>query len=831
MLPNRNLSPLARKLWIVVLALSPAACLAGVWLFSQGLQKQGLRFEVNRAQALQRVAGLAASKGVGLEGWTGYVQPSGNDTMHAYRRMPRDYPEGLLRLSPDIEIQAGFAGRDKNGDLQTFHADLGPEGQVLGFNLDLEDGQYGPDAGEDEARQLAQSAFDGILKDSGIVMEGPEVDSDRKGDSVVRSFQWEGAHPRFPELEFEFRADVRGSQLTRVDLDTDLEEDFVDERLDLQPLPVLLLGIAAFISVFCISIYCFIRFVRRNQQKEIPRKGILAIGGFFGTGYALIAVHAIWDALAPTDLHPLLFWVVVASVFLMLGMAGLCIGAAWAATEGDLREASPGKLTSLDALIAGKLFSRNVSRSMVVGAALGGWLLLAFTSISLLWQDHLAAGFSVERAASLAYARFPVLFTLISPLADTIPPIVAGLLAPLSLAYRRFSSPGRRKAVFLVAAFLGCSLIGADVYYYIAWILVTVLIFATLLLLYFTFDLLTAVVGLSFLSFLVSATTVATITTGQSTQVGLLSGLVAIGLSVQLYFAFKGRIYTDREVRPVYARHMAHRQSMQAEVSAARQAQLRLAPQGIPSIPGLSVAADCRPARVVGGDFYDFFPMSERSLGILLAEGGGKGLSSALSIAFAKGVILPLAARGRSPDDIFSRLLPALRPLLDEESRIGLLYAVADLDAGILSWTRLGSYPRLLACGDEPDGRMAPPETQEGSRSLQIDGRSFEIFSSSLTLRPGDRLVLFTDGVAEALSAVDSATSPERWILDFLSSRREDSAQEVQKALFKALAPKIKKARKRGIEDDVSAILLQIDRETQAAPAPQSAAEVQVEVA
>src|SRR5262249_37607914 len=121
-------------------------------------------------------------------------------------------------------------------------------------------------------------------------------------------------------------------------------------------------------------------------------------------------------------------------------------------------------------------------------------------------------------------------------------------------------------------------------------------------------------------------------------------GIIAlsVGLSIligAIIFSFKGRFYHEDEVKPIYAKHIAERLLMKAEASAAREAQRRLMPESLPNISHFSIAASCAPAYEVGGDFYDFFELEPGKLGVLIAEGGGKGLGSALSVAFAKGFL------------------------------------------------------------------------------------------------------------------------------------------------------------------------------------------------
>src|SRR4026207_1416158 len=99
-------------------------------------------------------------------------------------------------------------------------------------------------------------------------------------------------------------------------------------------------------------------------------------------------------------------------------------------------------------------------------------------------------------------------------------------------------------------------------------------------------------------------------------------------------------------------RQAAEKKRLEEELRIAREIQMWLLPQGPLEMPGLSVTALCVPAREVGGDYYDFFRLSDRRLGILIADVSGKGTSAALYMAELKGLMLSLSQIHMSPRDL-----------------------------------------------------------------------------------------------------------------------------------------------------------------------------------
>jgi sigma-B regulation protein RsbU (phosphoserine phosphatase) len=374
------------------------------------------------------------------------------------------------------------------------------------------------------------------------------------------------------------------------------------------------------------------------------------------------------------------------------------------------------------------------------------------------------------------------------------------------LTYRAFGSRRLRAVSLALLATLGCSWIGLQIQPFAAGALVTIVTAACLLLSFLVGDLLTSMVALGAYSFVSYLVHVAGRGPAVRDTLFFSASLALAGLAFGILASLRGRRYLEDEVRPLYAQHLAQRQSLQAEVSAARQAQQRLGPQTIPVIEGLTLAASCRQAEGVGGDFYDFFPITRSKLGIFLAEGGGSGISSALSIAFAKGLLMPMVDRVESPTEVVARLCAALNPLLASRNGMGLLYAIVDTAAGTLRYARFGSYPRLLV------NRAGSPASAAVETECKLVGQGgSNAVECRAMLVPGDNVVFFTDGLAQTLAAAEKAPADE-WLLAFLSSRRETSADEIHRALMEALRSKIKRARRNGVDDDLSAIVLRLGK-------------------
>jgi sigma-B regulation protein RsbU (phosphoserine phosphatase) len=194
------------------------------------------------------------------------------------------------------------------------------------------------------------------------------------------------------------------------------------------------------------------------------------------------------------------------------------------------------------------------------------------------------------------------------------------------------------------------------------------------------------------------------------------------------------------------------KQRLDDELRIAREIQKSLLPVRPPQMAGLGIADLCEPAREVGGDYYDFFELGPRQLGVLIADVSGKGTSAALYMAELKGLMLALSHTERSPRQLLMTVNHLLAEHLDNRSFITATYVVIDLDLMTLTYARAGHTPLIVVSGGKsetivPDGMVL---------GLRLPGAShrFETLLEEQTrpLHPGDLIVLYTDGITEAMN-------------------------------------------------------------------------------
>ena len=186
------------------------------------------------------------------------------------------------------------------------------------------------------------------------------------------------------------------------------------------------------------------------------------------------------------------------------------------------------------------------------------------------------------------------------------------------------------------------------------------------------------------------------------------------------------------------------RQRLENELSIAREVQQQLFPHTLPQLPGLQLAAICRPARSVSGDYYDFIPLGPSRLGIALADISGKGISAALLMASLQASLRSnamLDGHGGTAA-LVERLNHQLFKNTSDDRYATFFYAVYDSDAKTLTYTNAGHLAPFFVHA----GKVQ--QLDEGGTVVGL----FEEFSYTqgfLKVEPGSVLVAFSDGLTE----------------------------------------------------------------------------------
>jgi sigma-B regulation protein RsbU (phosphoserine phosphatase) len=210
------------------------------------------------------------------------------------------------------------------------------------------------------------------------------------------------------------------------------------------------------------------------------------------------------------------------------------------------------------------------------------------------------------------------------------------------------------------------------------------------------------------------------------------------------------------ELQQTVERGTARLELQEQELERARDIQRSLLPKQIPQIPGFEVAGAWRPASAVSGDYYDVLRFGDRRLGICIADVVGKGVSAALLMANVQAAVRAFASDAESPAQVCGKVNRLLCENIATGKFVTFLYGILDAETRTFRFSNAGHlYPILVSAATVSNA----PGSASSVRTLEQGGAVLGVFPSAayedttIELRPGDRLLLFTDGITEATDA------------------------------------------------------------------------------
>jgi sigma-B regulation protein RsbU (phosphoserine phosphatase) len=263
----------------------------------------------------------------------------------------------------------------------------------------------------------------------------------------------------------------------------------------------------------------------------------------------------------------------------------------------------------------------------------------------------------------------------------------------------------------------------------------------------------------------------------------------------------------------------AEKERLEQELRIARSIQMSLLPQEAMTMPGVSLTAHCEPAREVGGDYYDFLPIDEHTVGILIADVSGKGTSAALYMAELKGIVLSLSQRHTSPRELLIEADRIISRHLDSRSFITVTYLVIDSRAGIVHYARAGHCPLVYVPGPYATSRTPRLIAPDGLvLGLQLDqGQTFSrlLEEVSLPLGPGDLFLLYTDGLTETMNGEGEYFGDAR-LAELVGAHADLPADALRERILREIAAFAGPADQ---HDDMTMVLLRVQQVAEPVPA------------
>jgi len=223
-----------------------------------------------------------------------------------------------------------------------------------------------------------------------------------------------------------------------------------------------------------------------------------------------------------------------------------------------------------------------------------------------------------------------------------------------------------------------------------------------------------------------------------------------------------------------------------AELEIAAEIQRSFLPEDIPQLEGFEIAATSLPAKEVGGDFFDVMPMDviplpDQQMGVLIADVSGKGVPAALFMALSRVIVRTSSTWFKVPSDIIRHA----NSIISSDSKTGmfvtLFYGVIDKDTRKFTFVNAGHNPPILYHGDS--GTMEELEGTGIALGIMDDA---EYSQNEVQVTSGDTIILYTDGVTEAINEKEEMFEIER-LVNVIKETKNATAKETLESIIRSV--------------------------------------------
>lgn len=244
---------------------------------------------------------------------------------------------------------------------------------------------------------------------------------------------------------------------------------------------------------------------------------------------------------------------------------------------------------------------------------------------------------------------------------------------------------------------------------------------------------------------------------------------------------------------------LADRLSLKDDLEIAREIQQAMLPRAPYVAPGVEAFGLTRPANTVGGDFYDVLPLDDGRVAIAVGDVAGKGSPAALLMALLLAILRTLVDEGLAPAALVTRLNTQVARHAPPSRFVTLVYGVFEPSTGLLTYVNAGHLPPLVRRADGTIERLT-----DGGVALGMFDQS-EYHTGQALLLPGDRFVLYSDGVTEAENPTGTPFE-DTGFEAVLAAHADADPCELCSAIVAAVE---RHAGDRSLADDVTLLVLQ----------------------
>ncbi|MFC1562334.1 SpoIIE family protein phosphatase [candidate division KSB1 bacterium] len=252
---------------------------------------------------------------------------------------------------------------------------------------------------------------------------------------------------------------------------------------------------------------------------------------------------------------------------------------------------------------------------------------------------------------------------------------------------------------------------------------------------------------------------------------------------------------------------LTENERLKKELEIAHTVQMKLLPQQKPDVEGFDIFGVCLPAKEVGGDYFDYVDIDKNHIGVVIADVSGKGTSASFYMAEIKGMIISLSTLYDSPDKLLKSLNKQLYINSERQIFATMVYGILNKKNGDFLFARAGHNPVLYKIPEKSEVKVITPN----GLGLGLDsGEIFDrvICEDKVRLKKGETVLLYTDGVSEAMNEYRDEFGEDR-LKDILMNQNGFTAEMSCKHILKEV-----NAYTKGIEqsDDMTLVMIKSEK-------------------
>jgi sigma-B regulation protein RsbU (phosphoserine phosphatase) len=661
---------------------------------------------------------------------------------------------------------------------------IGQGGTVVGFNHIVQDTAGGEKIGLDSARLIAEKFLQHLPEDlGGFYLK--RTTSTNQVKRTDHTFIWASNDSIF-DARTELTVRIQGTEVGMFSKEFVPPQGFIqwiNERFS----SIAVITILSYIIIFFLVIFIISLFLKKYHEGEVGVRSAFSVAGALflivaaamAVGFESIGFGVQLGDTNRTMVKLLLFAI---SLFIIYGFLSAMTFAAWSVGESSARHGWSIALSGVDSIFRGRIFTVNVAYSIAWGFS-AGYALLGLIAVIF----YLLLTYANALSSNLSLGGIPESY---SPSIYAVLTSISGAMVS-EITFRLFALSWLREKIRSRWIGIGISSFLWSVTATTLWDIPFGTLYSTWQFpLYFILGIIFSIIFLRYgiLSTIIASSLVTAVgmyepiffSTGEAFRNDHLLFLVFLGapLLVALIGIFrKEEFQFTPDTTPSHIKRISERERMAKELEIARTVQMKLLPKENPVLPGYDIAGICIPAYEVGGDYYDFVNLGETKIGIAIGDVSGKGVPAAIYMTLTKGILQSHAEENISPKNVLSKVNRLMYKTIEKNSFVSMFYAIIDLQARKIRYSRAGHNPVILAgLRDEKQEFLTPKGVALGLD----DGGVFDsvLEEREYDLRSGDILVFYTDGFTEARNPAGEEFNETR-LLKSVADAKERSAEEI----------------------------------------------------